>query len=80
MKRVLMPAAFAFAVISAIAFKPTEMSSKFKVNPDPLGADRCLPTTECIAGPLNNCEVQIYQNESSPLGSCINPVSYDKLD
>lgn len=80
MKKVLLPAAFAFAVISALAFQPSTMTGKFEANPDPLGADRCLPTNKCIASPVDNCQVQIYSNETSPLGNCTNPVSHERID
>jgi hypothetical protein len=76
MKKLLLPAAFAFAVVSALAFKPT--TTLYKVNPDPLSPNRCIQTTECTIPNLTNCSVQIYQSVDGA-GDCENPVNFGRL-
>lgn len=71
-----MPLAFAVAVVSALAFKPSTTTLYRAAT----GEDLCVPEMDCNIPNAENCEVQVYQFESSQNGPCLSPVSYGKID
>ena len=74
MKRLVLPLAFTAAVLSAFAFKP----DAFALFRAATGSDLCIVETQCTIHNKPNCEVQIYEMESSPNGPCLSPGVYGK--
>lgn len=72
MKKYMLPAALAFAVVAAFAFKPKPINLYYD---DPDETPRCQSELDCVI-PGKTCLHTVYSSNAGGGGTCQTPVNF----